>query len=111
MAGTVTPLFTATHWITERRVIGATAIEIPLPGTILNLRTVMVQTDLDNTGRVFFSSMASVTAAGIDAGGQLSAGQAVTLPINFGDNSKLYLIGTAASQVVYISYFDMGSLC
>ncbi len=62
---------------------------------------VIVKASSDNTGKVYIGDSSAVTAGTADAtdGFELSAGHSITIPVD--KPSRIWLIGSAASQKVY----------
>ena len=99
-------------WHTETSTVGTTLKEITKPsGAPKNVATVMVQSDKNNTGDIYFASRDDATSTD-DYGGYIEPNGSFVLPINLvASNQKLYLISTVASQKYSISYISGGDIC
>lgn len=75
--------------------VGTTQVEMTFTGTT---KSIMIQSDPDNTGRVWFG-ITGVTNTGGNAFAQLEPGDAVTMDLNDVSNA-LYAISDTASQNV-----------
>lgn len=113
MAGAVKPILVHQQWHTTRFNPGLTATNIAKPASFKAKEqvTVMIQASNTNTGTIYVSSAAGVTAEGATVGFELKAGEAVVLPLGDRTESQVWVIGTDAGDDVNCSFFNGGELC
>ena len=76
--------------------VGTTAVEMTFTGVT---QSIMIQSDPDNTGRVWFGG-ATIDSTGANALGQLEPGDAVTMDLNDAA-AAVYAVSDTASQNVF----------
>jgi len=76
--------------------VGTTAVELTSTGTT---RSISIQSDQDNTGKVWFG-LSNVTNAGANAFGRLDPGRAVTIELDDSSNA-IYAVSDTAAQKVF----------
>lgn len=76
--------------------VGTSAVEMTFVGTP---KSIMLQSDPDNTGRVWFGK-SNIDNTGANAMGQLEAGDAVTVDLDDASNA-IYTVSDIASQNVF----------
>lgn len=108
MAGATKQVVIPTKWKTFHLTVTDTAQEIT--SDIIDNASVMIQSVLGNTGFIYFGNTATIGTTGNNAGGELQPGMSSVLPLSLSEESRLYVIGSIASQKLLVSIFNEGDV-
>jgi hypothetical protein len=96
----------ASDWGCASQTIGNTVTALDL--SMSDVSCVVIQAKADNSGYVYVGNDDTITSSGDNAGCELAAGQAITLPLRGDVDGTIYLVASASGQKVFISYFNTG---
>jgi hypothetical protein len=110
MSGADRQIYSYQKWITKQISVGTSVTEIT--DIVVNDKTtIMIQSASINTGKVYFGADDTITSGGVgNIGGELEAKQSAVLPLQLFGNSRLFVVGSAGSQILYVSIWDAGQI-